>query len=552
VKITSLRILNEEVKPGKKVSGRVILTRVISETDGISLSYNDNIVSFEFAALHYSSPQANRYAYRMEGLERNWNYVDDRRFATYTRLPAGNYTFRVKAANNDGLWNETGATLKITVIRPIWQTGWFYALCILAILITGFSIHQVRVRSLKNQEKRLTQLVQERTQEVEKANRCKSDFLARMSHEIRTPMNSIIGFADLILDTPLSSEQIDFIKAIKQSGDTLLGIINEILDLSKIEAGQLYLEPLDFEVETEAFNACELLIPRIGDRSIELLCHIDEKVPAIVRGDARRFRQVLINLVGNAVKFTFEGEVELTVRVEDEDERRVKLLTTVRDTGIGIPPEKITLIFDAFQQADISNTREFGGTGLGLSISKQIARLMGGDILVESKPGSGSTFYFTAWLGKTAKTSKGAEKVSLTAKGRTDNQSPVKENFESAARILLVEDNKLNRRLAEFLLVKAGFKVDIAVTGKEAVEKYLAEPGRYDVILMDIQMPEMDGKDASRFIRESGYTDIPIIAMTAASMKGDREKCVEAGMNDYISKPIKKDILYQVIKKWIP
>ncbi|MCX6579264.1 MAG: ATP-binding protein [Candidatus Aminicenantes bacterium] len=551
VMITGLQVLNEEVKPGKKVNGRIILTRAISETPEITLSHNDNIVSLEFAALHYASPRANRYAYRLEGLENNWNYVEDRRFATYTRLTPGHYTFRVKAANNDGRWNETGAALEITVVTPIWQTGWFYALCILTILITGLGIHQVRVRSLKDQEKRLTLLVQERTQEVEKANRYKSDFLARMSHEIRTPMNSIIGFADLILETPLSGEQTDFIAAIKQSGDTLLGIINEILDLSRIEAGQLLLETIDFEVEAAAFNACELLIPRIGDRSIELLCHIDDGVPAIVRGDVRRFQQVLINLMGNAVKFTPSGEVELAIRVEDDDAQRVKLLTTVRDTGMGIPQEKYALIFEAFQQADISNTREFGGTGLGLSISKQIARLMGGDIQVESKPGIGSTFFFTAWLGKTGKTPADPGNAPLIKDDRTDAQVPVKENNEEAIHILLVEDNKLNRKLAEYLLIKAGYHVDIAVTGKEAVETFLSDPGGFDMILMDIQMPEMDGKDAARFIRDSGYTDIPIIAMTAASMKGDREKCVEAGMNDYISKPIKKDILYQLIKKWI-
>ena len=553
VMITGLQVLNEEVKPGEKVNGRVILTRTISETGTITLSYNDNVISLEFAALHYASPRANSFAYRMEGLEDNWNYVGDRRFATYTRLTPGHYTFRVKAANNDGRWNETGVALKITVVTPVWQSGWFYALCILTIFLTGLGIHRVRVRSLKNQEKKLTQLVLERTQEVEKANRHKSDFLARMSHEIRTPMNSIIGFADLILDTPLSSEQKDFINAIKYSGDTLLGIINEILDLSKIEAGQLFLEPTDFEVEAAAFNVCELLIPRIGDRAIELLCHMDDGVPAIVKGDARRFQQVLINLMGNAVKFTPEGEVELAIRVEDEDERRVKLLTTVRDTGRGIPQEKCNLIFEAFQQADISNTREFDGTGLGLSISKQIARLMGGDIRVESKPGIGSTFFFTAWLEKTDKipTHPRKKKKSLIKKNRTDNQVPIKENYESPIRILLAEDNKLNRKLAEYLLIKAGYQVDIAVTGKEAVEMFLSDPGGFDMILMDIQMPEMDGKDAARFIRDSGYTEIPIIAMTAASMKGDREKCVEAGMNDYISKPIKKDILYQLIKKWI-
>ncbi|HLP58544.1 MAG TPA: two-component regulator propeller domain-containing protein [Candidatus Deferrimicrobium sp.] len=689
VMITHLKVLNKDVKPGDKINGREILTKIISETGEIKLSYDDNVVSFEFAALHYASPRANRYAYRLEGFENNWNYVEDRRFATYTRLTNGDYIFRVKAANNDGLWNEKGTALKITVITPVWRSGWFYIPCALTILFIGLGIHRVRVRGLKNQERKLTQLVQERTQEVEKANRRKSDFLARMSHEIRTPMNSIIGFADLVLETPLTEEQNDFIYAIKQGGDMMLDIINEMLDLSKIEAGLLVLEPVDFEVEIMAFNVCELILPRIEERRIELLCHIIPGVPTIVRGDARRFQQVLTNLMVNAVKFTLQGEVELAIRVEEEEERRVKLLVTVRDTGMGIPRERCDFIFDVLRQGDNSDTRIFEGTGLGLPISKQIAQLMGGDIRVESEPGKGSTFYFTAWMEKFSEVAPGKISLSpvyesiagkkvllvddnlrslkileemltgfgcrVTAMNGADEaiatfcaavekgapfdlcildlqmpdtngydastqiryHSPINddipiiaisssferrsskymetdfdgfvpkpvrrdtllemitrllakkqdvkreyraqhaafsvpENGESTIRILMAEDNKLNRKLAGFLLTKAGYRVDIAVTGKEVVEKFFSDPEGFDLIFMDIQMPEMDGKDAARMIRKNGFTEIPIIAMTASSMKGDREKCVAAGMNDYISKPIKKEDLYKMIKKWVP
>jgi len=689
--ITGLMIFNKSVTIGETVRGVKVLDKDISRTREIRLSYNHTVFSFEYVGLNYALPAKNQYAYKMEGLDTGWNYVGDQRFATYAHVPPAEYVFRVKGSNNDGVWNEEGTSLKITIIPPIWKIWWFYLLCGLGLLFLVLGIHRLRVRQLKKQEKRLTQLVKERTQELEQANRYKSEFLARMSHEIRTPMNSIIGFADLALDTRLSEEQADFIGSIKQSGESLLTIINEILDLSKIEAGVLSLQSIDFDPEVLAFNVCDLIIPRIGKKPIEVLCRIDEKLPANVKGDPGRFRQVLTNLMGNAVKFTQEGEVELSIQVEKEENRRLQLYTKVRDTGIGISQHKKELIFEAFQQADITDTRQYDGTGLGLSISKQIAAAMDGDIRVESEPGKGSTFHFTAWVEKSLKkptkklfppsvyehvsgkkvllvddnpncltilekplTSSGFRILTNTKAEATlpillesaksndlvdlcvlDLNMPVISGFEVAkqirnnprreisqvpllaissaiegrfkkyheagfdaflpkpirrdtlleiitqllgekkieeikerresiltqhslmedakqsVRILMAEDNELNRKLASFVLNKAGYQLEVVTTGKEAVETFLSDPGGFDLVLMDIQMPEMNGKDAARMIRKKGFTQIPIIAMTASTMKGDREKCLEAGMNDYIAKPIKRESLYQAIKKWV-
>jgi signal transduction histidine kinase/ligand-binding sensor domain-containing protein/DNA-binding NarL/FixJ family response regulator len=542
----------------------------------LKLARWENSVEFRFAALDFRDPGANQFAYKLEGFDKNWTFSSTRNFATYTNLPGGRYVFRVRAANNDGLWNETGAAFPFRVAISPFLTLPAFALYLLAIALVGYGIAQLRssrllsqkvaeltdaqdaLRSSEEEAKRLAA-------EADRANRAKSDFIATVSHEIRTPMNGVIGMAELLSRTRLDARQTEYVETIHRSGESLLCIINDVLDFSKIEAERVVLEEVGFDIRELVERVHAAFAHPAEHKALSFRAETAAEVPSRFVGDPLRLGQVLSNLVGNAIKFTDRGEVRIIVDIAEGDspaspprgdgagQSEVRPIRfRVIDTGIGIQAERLSSLFAPFTQADQSTTRRYGGTGLGLAISKRFVELMGGTIEVTSEFGQGSTFTFTVPLGEAAAEEEPGDAQTHGESPGAGAEAGAREEGEELAgrKILVVDDDPVNRRVASRLLALLG----AAATEVESGHAAIAELGRerYDAVLMDCSMPGMDGFETSLRIRDpaSGVMDprLPIVAMTARAQADDRQRCFAAGMDGYVAKPVVVETLRRSLK----
>ncbi|MCB0804972.1 MAG: response regulator [Bacteroidales bacterium] len=520
---------------------------------GLKLGYGKNHLSFNYVGISHVSPDKVTYRYMLENFDDHWNPVTRTTSATYTNIPPGKYSFKVMAANNDGVWDTQTASIAFTILPPYWQTTWFR---LLVILFTSGLIYLVfywRLRAIKMQKKKLEVLVDKKTIELkleaderkkaqlkaEESDKLKTSFLANMSHEIRTPVNAIVGFADLLKDPQLTeSDKNTYLEYIVGGGKTLMTLINDIIDISKIEAGQINISRSSCNLNSlfsELYMTFTRLLKKHEKQNIELRMIIPQELEGIeIFTDNLRLKQILTNLIGNAVKFTDTGFIEFGVTVADDQ----KLIFYVKDSGIGIPSDKLDIVFQRFRQVEESYTRNFEGTGLGLAISKKLTNLMGGEMWVESIHGKGSQFFFSLPFEPVEGIEVYHQPVELIDRSEL-----------SEITLLVVEDEESNFLLIKTMLQHFDIKLLHEKDGNSALETYKKQMDDIDLILMDIKIPGPNGYETTTAIKKIN-SEVPVIAQTAYAISGEREKCIAAGCDDYISKPYNKTELLNLIKRY--